>query len=74
MELYLFMGVMLCYVYTVSLFLLVILWEYLGLLSFLLIQHWGSRSMGTLSSGRSITYNKMLDILVVTCSGPATTS
>ena len=39
MELLLFMSTMLLYVYTVSLYILVILWEYLGLVSFLLIQH-----------------------------------
>jgi NADH:ubiquinone oxidoreductase subunit 5 (subunit L)/multisubunit Na+/H+ antiporter MnhA subunit len=38
-EVLLFMGVMLCYGYTVSLYLLVVLWEWLGVLSFLLIQH-----------------------------------
>jgi len=39
MEIMLFMATMLCYVFTVSILLLVMLWEYLGLLSFLLIQH-----------------------------------
>ena len=70
-ELMLFMGVMLCYVYTVSLYVLVVLWEYLGLLSYLLIQHWGCRSMATLSSSRSILYNKVLDVLVLTLSTSA---
>ena len=38
-ELLLFMGCMLFYVLTVSLLVVVILWEYLGLLSYVLIQH-----------------------------------
>ena len=38
-ELVVFMSTMVFYTYTTSLYLLVIAWEYLGLLSFLLIQH-----------------------------------
>ncbi len=38
-ELLVFMATMLVYVYTVAMILLVVLWEYLGLISYLLIQH-----------------------------------
>ena len=31
----------------------------------MLIQHWGCRSMATLSSTKSIQYNKVLDVLVL---------
>lgn len=64
-ELLLFMGCMLSYVLAVSLLLVVVLWEYLGLLSYVLIQHWGSRSLATLSSAKSLTYNKLLDTIVL---------
>jgi len=70
-ELLLFMAVMLLYVYTISLYFLVVLWEYLGMLSYILIQHWGCRSMSTLGSTKSITYNKVLDVLVLSLSAIA---
>ena len=38
-ELLLFMATMLCYVLAISLVLVVVLWEYLGMLSYILIQH-----------------------------------
>ena len=38
-ELLVFMGTMLLYISTVSLYLIVVLWEYLGMLSYVLIQH-----------------------------------
>ena len=64
-ELLAFMATMLLYITTVSMYAVVVLWEYLGLLSYVLIQHWGCRSIATLSSTKSILYNKLLDVLVL---------
>ena len=71
-ELLLFMATMLMYVMAVSMYTVVLLWEYLGLLSFVLIQHWGARSMATLSSVKGMLYNKTLDVmvLIVSCGAP----
>ena len=38
------------------------------MMSYLLIQHWCSRTIGTLSSARSMVYNKHLDVLVLVTS------
>nr|APQ44787.1 NADH dehydrogenase subunit 5 [Diplonema papillatum] len=60
-----FMASMLWYTSTVSVIHLVLLWEMLGLLSYLLIQHWGSRTLAALASAKSMLSNKVLDALVL---------
>ena len=64
-ELQMFMGSMLVYAWAHSIMIMVVLWEWLGLLSYILIQHWSARSMGCLASTKSVTYNKTFDVLVL---------
>ncbi len=61
----LFMYTMLLHVLVSSPLYGLISWEYLGLLSFGLIQYWGSRALAVLGSIRSLVYNRLLDMMVI---------
>nr|ATQ37460.1 NADH dehydrogenase subunit 5 [Diplonema ambulator] len=65
-ELLTFMASMMAYIATSSIPCIVVLWEWLGMLSYLLIQHWCSRVLAALASGKSLAYNKLLDVCVLT--------
>nr|ATQ37487.1 NADH dehydrogenase subunit 5 [Rhynchopus euleeides] len=64
-ELLLFVATMLYYTIVCSTVHVLIAWEYLGLLSYLLIQHWCMRCLAVLASTKSLLYNRVLDVLVL---------
>nr|QHQ98708.1 NADH dehydrogenase subunit 5 [Sulcionema specki] len=57
--------VILCYIMSSSMIVLVIMWEYLGVLSFLLIHYWGIRVLAAMASMKGIVLNRVLDILIM---------
>lgn len=61
----LFMVAMLLYMHMASTLHLLVGWEYLGLLSYLLIQHWGPRPLAILGSAKALMYNRGTDTAVV---------
>ena len=56
---------MLLYMHLLSTLYLLVGWEYLGVLSYLLIQHWGSRPLAILGSAKALCYNRCTDGAVV---------
>nr|QHQ98678.1 NADH dehydrogenase subunit 5 [Rhynchopus humris] len=65
LQLILFMASMCGYITTTAPLMVLMLWEYLGTLSYVLIQHWGNRVLAVLGSSKSLLYNRVLDTVVV---------
>ena len=61
----LFMCAMLCYTILQAALYMLVGWEYLGLMSYLLIQHWGCRVLALMGGAKALLYNRIADLLLV---------